>query len=122
MDDEFHSGARPSSTSQAASIHAPVSTTWKHLGTQKEVKKENDQLPAKWTETKVPRIGKVSKHVQAHPPIEVFVDEECEEAQARMKAKNASASSTTLRQRVDGVCDLRRFVISMGNYHVICIH
>ena len=112
MDDEFHSGARPSSISQAASIRAPASTTWKNLGTQKEVKKENEQLPAKWTETKVPRIGKVLKHVEAPPPLEVFVDEECEEAQARIKAKNASVSSTTLRQRVDGVCDLRRFAFS----------
>ncbi|KAG0623744.1 hypothetical protein M758_3G198400 [Ceratodon purpureus] len=108
VDDEFSSGARPSSVAQATSVRAPASTTWKNLGTQKEIKKENDQLPSKWTETKLPRVGKVLKHVEAHPPIEVFVDEECEEAQARMKAKNAAVSSTTLRQRVDGVCDLRR--------------
>lgn len=108
VDDEFHSGTRSSSVPQPSSMRAPVSTTWKNLGTQKEVKKENDQQPARWTETKVPRIGKVPKHVEAHPPIQVFVDDECEEAHARIKAKNASLPTTTLRQRVDGAYDLRR--------------
>jgi hypothetical protein len=116
VDDEFQSGARASSTSLAGSLRAPAITTWKNLGSQKEVKKENDQLPGKWTETKVPRVGKVPKHVEAHPPIEVFVDEECEEAHARMKAKNAAVPSTTLRQRVDGVCDLRRFVVHVQKF------
>lgn len=122
VDDEFHSGTRPSSVSQPSSMRAPASTAWKNLGTQKEVKKENDQQPARWTETKVPRIGKVPKHVEAHPPIEVFVDDECEESHARMKAKNASVS-TTLRQRVDGACDLRRFVYVRSHLasHTLCL-
>lgn len=107
VDDEFHSGTRPSVVPEPVGVHVPAAT-WKNLGTQKEVRKENDQRPSKWNETTLPRLGKVSKHVEARPPIEVFVDEECEEAHARLKVKNASASSTTLRQRVDGVCDLRR--------------
>lgn len=109
VDDEFHSGTRPSVVPEPVGVHVPAAT-WKNLGTQKEVRKENDQRPSKWNETTLPRLGKVSKHVEARPPIEVFVDEECEEAHARLKVKNASASSTTLRQRVDGVCDLRRSV------------
>lgn len=111
VDDEFHSGTRPSAVSQAPSTRTPISNSWKNLGTQKEVKKENDQIPARWTETKLPRLGKVPKHVEAHPTIEVFVDDECEVAHARMKAQKSSVPTTTLRQRVDGACELRRFVL-----------
>lgn len=110
VDPVFQSGTHaPSSTFQSAHVQAsPALPTWKNLGTQAEVKKENTQIPAKWTETKVPRLGKTPKHVDAHPAIDVYVDEECEAAHARVKEKHESAVPASLRLRLDDVPSHRR--------------
>ena len=109
VDPEFQSGAQAPSTFQSTHVQAsPAIPTWKNLGTQAEVKKENTQIPAKWTETKVPRLGKTAKHVHLHPAIDVYVDEECEAAHARVKEKNESAAPASLRLRLDDVPSHRR--------------
>ncbi|XP_022157258.1 mitotic spindle checkpoint protein BUBR1 [Momordica charantia] len=76
--------------------------SWTVLGSRRERNKENNALPSKWTSHKIPqRTGTRVGGASASAPIEVFVDEECEEAHKLEHDEGGKSSTTHLRQ-VDG--------------------
>ncbi|KAH8974207.1 hypothetical protein BDL97_01G089800 [Sphagnum fallax] len=107
-DDEFQVGRsfppvqHPSSTVETAPF-------WQSLGSQKEVKKENTQQPAKWTEGKI-RCKNVVKSVASQPEFSIFVDDECQaEKSSGLHSKNKEAVvPASLRLRLDDLPDHRR--------------
>ncbi|XP_022982014.1 mitotic spindle checkpoint protein BUBR1 [Cucurbita maxima] len=76
--------------------------SWTVLGSRRERNKENNAPPSKWTSHKIPqRIGSRIGGSNANAPIEVFVDEECEEAH-KLEHEESRKSSTTHLRQVDG--------------------
>lgn len=110
VDTEFQGGQPSTLPPQFASSDLPHVSGWKHLATQAETRKENSQLPAKWTETKVPRMGKAPKPATSQPIINIYVDEEFEVAEPKLNAKNERIVPASLRLRLDEIPDHRRFV------------
>ncbi|XP_038897191.1 mitotic spindle checkpoint protein BUBR1 [Benincasa hispida] len=90
------------------SCHDPdVSKThlnsWTILGNRRERNKENNAFPSKWTSHKIPqRVGSRVGGPSAGAPLEVFVDEECEEAAHNLEHDEGGKSSTTHLRQVDG--------------------
>ncbi|KAK2988170.1 hypothetical protein RJ640_020652, partial [Escallonia rubra] len=78
--------------------------SWHVLGARAERNKENSAIPAKWTSNKIPQRPGDRVGAAASAPIQVFVDEECEEMD---RAHNEGGRSSTLQLRRGDGQDLK---------------
>ncbi|GER36642.1 S-adenosylmethionine:tRNAribosyltransferase-isomerase [Striga asiatica] len=98
------------SSSLASHEHLDISKAelkpWHSLGARAERNKENNEIPSKWTSTKIPkRPGQSIRRPPPGPCIEIFVDEEASEQHKRANEKD---QSSTLQLRPGDCRDIKK--------------
>ncbi|XP_027149152.1 mitotic spindle checkpoint protein BUBR1 isoform X1 [Coffea eugenioides] len=82
------------------------SKPWQSLGVRAERNKENNSVPSKWASNKIPqRFGHRFGGTITTPSIEIFVDDDCAEAQ---KMDKETGKSSTLQLRHGDGRDLKK--------------